>query len=63
MPSGRFTMMSLFVTSVNKQHVDNSRNNDRRGYEDHQTVTNRLIVSGAAREPGGPASVELRIVF
>jgi hypothetical protein len=51
-------MTILFVGSPNEHHVDNHGHNDRRGHEDDETGTNRAIVSGASREPGGPASVE-----
>jgi hypothetical protein len=36
---------------------------DAARHEDDEAATNRPIVSGAAREPGGPTGVEVKITF
>jgi hypothetical protein len=64
MSSGRFiTIVCLFVASASEQRVDDHGDDERRRHNDGEAVTNRPLVSGASREPGGPASVEVRIRF
>src|SRR5262245_37925318 len=60
-PSGRLTMMNLFVASAKEQEADTHADDDGRGYDDGKTVAKRPTVSGASREPRSPARVEIRI--
>src|SRR4030095_21965 len=61
--SVRVSPGDCFFVSADEEYVDDGRGDQRRWSEDRETATKGPIVCSAAREPSGPACVEVRIVF
>jgi hypothetical protein len=52
-----------FVASPNEEQIHDNGDDNRHRREDHESTTNRPIMSGSSHEPGCPPSIEVGILF